>query len=251
MEIRNQFIPARRSSKLGWYEKFQEQKFLLNNWSSNISLIGDSLISNISRYEDVWFEYFAKHNWFNFGIPGDKIQNLLWSIKSLKFPSNSTLSCIFILWVTNNVNQNSPVEVVPRLISFGISVQAKCHRATVVIIPLFPRYKKFSLSRGNINIINSLSESECSKYNLCMHNHKLEWLNADGSLNESLFYSDNLHLFKEGNELLPKEIVVSYKHLKSYNYSTARSYKKGVLFYLRILIPQHLKHVTQIMHVQR
>ena len=251
MEIRNQFIPARRSSKLGWYEKFQEQKFLLNNSSSNISLIGDSLISNISRCEDVWFEYFPKHNWFNFGIPGDKIQNLLWRIKSLKFPSNSTLSCIFILCGTNNVNHNSPEEVVTRLISSGISVQAKCHCAKVVIIPLFPRYKKFSLSRGDINIINSLLESECSKYNLCTCKHELEWLNADGSLNESLFYSDNLHLFKEGNELLPKEIVVSYKHLKTYNYLTARSYKKGVLFYLRILIPQHLKHVTQIMQVQR
>ena len=73
MEIPSHFIPAQRSSKVGWYEKFQEQKFLLNNSSSNISLIGDSLISNITRYEDVWFEYFSEHNRFNFGIPGDKI----------------------------------------------------------------------------------------------------------------------------------------------------------------------------------
>ena len=130
------------------------------------------------------------------------------------------------------MNHNSPEEVVTRLISSGISVQAKCHHAKIVIIPLFPRDKKFSLSRGNINIINSLLQSECSKYNLCTCKHELEWLNADGPLNESLFHSDNLHLFKEGNELLAKEIVASYKHLKSYNYSTTRSYKRGASFYL-------------------
>ena len=200
---------------------------------SKIVLIGDSLISNISRYHDVWSEYFSKHNTLNFGIPGDKIQNLLGNIKNLKFPSNSTLSCIFILCGTSNVDQNSPEEIVSGLISFVISVQAQCHRAKVVIIPLLPRDKKFSLRRGNINIIKWLWESECPKHNLNTYNHELERLNADGSLNESLFYSDNLHLVKEEIELLAKEIVAFYKSLKSHNYPTARSYKNASSFYLK------------------
>ena len=178
---------------------------------SNILLIGDSLTSNITRYGDVWSDYFSKHKALNIGIPGDKIQNLLWRLKNLKFPSNSTLSCIFILCGTNNVDYNSPEEIVSRLIPSGISVQAQCNRARVVIIPLLPRDKKFSLRRRNVNIINWLLESECPKYNLYTYNHELEWLNADGSLNELLFYSDNLHLVKEGNELLASKIVAFYK----------------------------------------
>ena len=35
-------------------------------------------------------------------------------------------------------------------------------------------------------------------------NHEPEWLKADVSLNESLFYGDNLHLDKKGNETLGK-----------------------------------------------
>ena len=163
MEISKRFIPAPRSSKIGWYEKFREQNFLINNSPSDILLIRDSLISNISRYQDVWSEHFSKHNTLNFGIPGDKIQNLLWRIKSMRLPSNSTLSCIFILCGTYNVDHNSPEEMVSGLISSGISVQAQCHRAKVVIIPLLPRDKKFSLGRGNINIIILLLESECPK----------------------------------------------------------------------------------------
>ena len=89
------------------------------------------------------------------------------------------------------------------------------------------------MRRGNINIINWLLESECPKYNFNTYNHELQWLNADGSLNESLFYSDNLHQVTEGNDLFAKEIVVFYKYLKSYNYPTARSYNIIAWFYLK------------------
>ena len=78
MEMSKRFIPAPKSSKLGWYEKFREQIFLQNNSPSSILLIGgSSLLSNISRYQDVWSEYLSKHNTLNFGISGEKIQNLL------------------------------------------------------------------------------------------------------------------------------------------------------------------------------
>ena len=55
---------------------------------------------------------------------------------------------------------------------------------------------------------------------------------ADGSLNESLFYSDNLHLVKEGNEILANEIVAFSKYLMFHNCPTARSYKSIASFYL-------------------
>ena len=167
-------------------KNFEIQNFFHDSLS-NILLIGDSLISNITRYEDVWSEYFSKYNALNFGIPGDAIQNLLWRIKNLKFPSNSTLSCIFILCGTDNMDHNSAEDVIRGFISSGISVQRQCHCAKVLIIQLLPRDKKFSLRRRNINIINPILESECLKYNLYTYNHELEWLNADGSLNESLF----------------------------------------------------------------
>ena len=112
MKISKRFIPASRSSKLGWYEKFREQIFLLNDSPSNILLMGDSLISNISKCQDVWSEYFSKHSTLNFGIPGDKIQDLLWRRKNLRFPSNSTLSCIFFLCGTNNVDNPLRITVI-------------------------------------------------------------------------------------------------------------------------------------------
>ena len=67
------FIPVPRNGKLGWYEKFKQHNFLLQESPAKIILIGNSLISNWSRYPDVWKNYFSIHYTLNFGIQGDKI----------------------------------------------------------------------------------------------------------------------------------------------------------------------------------
>ena len=233
MEISSPIIPVARSGKLGWYEKFKRHNFLLQESPAKVILIGDSLISNLSRYPDVWKNYFSIHNTLNFGIQGDKIQNILWRLNNLNFSKNCSIKYVFILGGTNNVDHNSPEEIANGLITSGLSAQAQCQNAKVVIIPLLPRDTKNSLRRGNINVINTLLLSKCSKHNLYTFKHQLGWLNIDRSLNMSLFYKDCLHLIKNGNELLAKEILCSYKSLKIKPHnSSIRSFKDETLFSL-------------------
>ena len=152
MEISSPVIPVPRNGKLGWYEKFKHN-FLLQESPVKVILIGDSLISNLRSYPDVWKNYFSIHNTLNFGILGDKIQNILWRLNNLNFPKNSCIKYVFILGGTNNVDHNSPEEIAYGLITSGLSAQAQCQNAKVVIIPLLPRDTKNSLRRGNINVI--------------------------------------------------------------------------------------------------
>ena len=49
MEMSEHFIPAPRSSKLGWHEKFREQNFLLNDSPSNTKMFGLNISPNITR----------------------------------------------------------------------------------------------------------------------------------------------------------------------------------------------------------
>ena len=132
-----------------------------------------------------------------------------------------------------------PEEITNGLITSGLSAQAQCQSAKVVIIPLLPRDTKNSLRRGNINVINTLLLFKCSKHNLHTFKHQLEWLNIDRSLNMSLFYKDRLHLIKNGNELLAKEILCSYKSLKiKLHNSSFRSFRRGnIIFIKRFGIP--------------
>ena len=119
-------IPTSRNGKPGWYNQFIEHKFLLSHSSSKILLIGDSIISNLSRYPDIWERYFISHRTLNFGIPGDKIQNVLWRIQNLNFSNNPSVKYIFILCGTNNLDHNSPEELVHGIILSGIAAKNQC-----------------------------------------------------------------------------------------------------------------------------
>ena len=59
MEISSSVIPVPRNGKLGWYEKFKQHNFLWKETPVKVILIGDSLISNLSRYPDVGNNYFS------------------------------------------------------------------------------------------------------------------------------------------------------------------------------------------------
>ena len=43
-------------------------------------IVGDSLVSNLSRYPEIWRKYFINQGALNFGIDGDKAQNVLWRV---------------------------------------------------------------------------------------------------------------------------------------------------------------------------
>ena len=102
------FIPTSRIGKPDWYNKFRQQNYLLNQSLSKILLIGDSIISNLGRYHEIWKKYFSSNNTLNFGIPGDKIQHVLWRIQNLNFSNNFSIKYIFILRGTINLDHNPP-----------------------------------------------------------------------------------------------------------------------------------------------
>ena len=69
--------PTPRNGKHGWYDQFQKHNLLLNNSKAKMLIIGDSLVSNLSHYPEIWRKYFMNRVASNFGIVGDKAQNVL------------------------------------------------------------------------------------------------------------------------------------------------------------------------------
>ena len=61
-----------RNGKHVWYDQFQKYNFLLNNTKAKMLVVGDSLVSNLSRYAEIRRKYFINHGALNFGIAGDK-----------------------------------------------------------------------------------------------------------------------------------------------------------------------------------
>ena len=49
-----------------------------NDAKPNTFVLGDSIVAGLSRYPNVWNEYFAPINVLNLGIGGDRVENALW-----------------------------------------------------------------------------------------------------------------------------------------------------------------------------
>ena len=67
----------------------KHQNDLLYNTTDTI-LIGDSIAAGLSRFKDVWLQFFNKV--LNFGIGGDRTQHVLWCLERLTVPETSNYS---------------------------------------------------------------------------------------------------------------------------------------------------------------
>ena len=121
---------------------------------------------------------------------------------------------VFIFCGTNNIDHNSPQSIASTIISTGLAFQKKSHKIHVVIVPLLPCDHKHSKRRGIINTVNKLLKFQCLNDGFHFLELKSNWLNNDDFLNIELFYDDDLHLIRKGNELLAKEIINFYCHSK-------------------------------------
>ena len=77
--------PTPTDDKHGSYNQFQKHNLLLNNSKAKMLIVGNSLVSNISRYPEIWRKSFINHGTLNFGIAGYKAQNVLWRVNNFYF----------------------------------------------------------------------------------------------------------------------------------------------------------------------
>ena len=51
---------------------------MIKDSKPNTLLLGGSIVVDLSRYPNVWNEYFALINALNLGIGGDRVKSILW-----------------------------------------------------------------------------------------------------------------------------------------------------------------------------
>ena len=87
-------IPSQRYNKSNWLILHNNHCLLAKNSNATTLLIRDSIIAGFNSYPSEWNKYFG-NNSVNFGIRGDRVQNVLWI--SINLPILSSLSKIVIL----------------------------------------------------------------------------------------------------------------------------------------------------------
>ena len=86
---------------------------------AEVVLLGDSLVSNLSRYPQVWNRHLAPLNAVNCGIRGDNTQNFMWRIDHMYLPGG-TVSVGVIHCGINDINAASSHDNVPHKIAENV-----------------------------------------------------------------------------------------------------------------------------------
>ena len=71
--------------------------------------IGDSIVVEITRYQNICKKYFKSPETVNCGIHGDKTQHFLWRAKNLFI--RPSVKFIVVHCGTNNLEYNNPINI--------------------------------------------------------------------------------------------------------------------------------------------
>lgn len=208
--------PASRD-KQGWDTEHTRNVALAKSPGVDVLLTGDSIIKGLSRYPRVWRKYFMPLKSLNFGVGGDRTQHVLWRLQ------NGEMECdvkvVVVLCGTNNIEKNSSGEIVQGILAIVDYIRMKKPAVSIIvcgILPrdLFPTARREDIEEVNDELFEYISYSEeLADKNVIFLAPGKGWTTKGGQLDESLYFTDHLHLVEEGDEKLAKSISRLVKDL--------------------------------------
>ena len=189
-------IPLARPLKTKWLQMHCKHCFLLNSNSFKSILIGDSLMAGLYCYCKILNNFFKPIDALNCGIGGDKVQNVLWQVQNL--PISSALKNAFILCSTNNLQQDSPEDIVDGIIEIGHCFKERHYHINIFICRLLSHDECTSINRVYVIETNKILKVKCSLNKFFFIDQDTYWTQPNGCLNSEMFYLDKLHLVEKG-----------------------------------------------------
>ena len=202
----------------------QQQLQIYPHWR----LLSDWITSSLQDMEQLLKPIDA----LKYGIGGDKVQNILWRVQN--FPISSSLKNGVILCRTNNLQQDSPQDIVDGSIEIGPCFKKRHHHINIFICGLLPRDECTSVNRVYVIETNKILKVKCSLNKFFFIDQDTYWTQPNGCLSSDMFYLDKLHLVEKGNIVLAKSICRSmeYSHEIITRNEFKTSYKLAAVFQL-------------------
>ena len=89
----------------------------MSSTNAKLVLIGDSIIANFDKWNDIFGKFFLSFRTLNVGISGGKIQNVLQSVCNMTLPA--TVEYVSIHYGNNNIGHSSPLKITEGLINIA------------------------------------------------------------------------------------------------------------------------------------
>jgi lysophospholipase L1-like esterase len=212
--------PVMRSpGELKMHKQFMQ---LVQQGNIDVVFLGDSITDffrRADRGKAVWDEYFAPLKAVNFGISGDRTQNMLWRISQGELDGYQAKVIVLMLG-TNNLSsppksiRNTNEETIEGMKLVVGEIRQHQPQAKLLLLGIFPRGKApDNIYRADIKAVNTeLAKMDDGKSIYYMDIGD-QFLNEDGTLKTELFIDKNLHPNMAGYKVWADAMIGKLKEL--------------------------------------
>lgn len=157
----------------------------------NLCLLGDSITAMWPG--DMFNNYFGKYNAVNFGIGGDRCENVLWRLENGNlWGTNPTL--IMLLIGTNNQGMNTAEEVAYGVKTVVNKLRKGCPQSKILVLGIFPSAgTPYEKTKAINEIVAKLDDGKMIRY----FDPGAQMLDKDGKMLQNVL-SDAVHLTRKG-----------------------------------------------------
>jgi len=188
--------------QLGWFQHFQYNMEAAKKMPAvDLVFDGDSITDFwVSRAKDVWNQHYGKLHVFDFGISGDRTENLLWRLQNGQVDSLHP-KLIVLLIGTNNLSANSPEQIADGIKADIDEYFKHCPDAHVLLQAIFPRGElRGDPARTKIKAINQIISKYGNADKVIYIDFADKFLQPDGTLSKEIM-PDFLHPSEKGYQI--------------------------------------------------
>ena len=216
-------IPTEHFNKLNWFKLHNHHCTDAEKSNAATLLIGDSIVAGLSCYPNVGKKYFLRNS-VNFGIGGDRVENVLW--RSQNLPILPSLNKIIILCGTNNINNDSPHDIADGVIETASVFKQKYSTSlNIGICGLLPRDESCSINRVIIDQVNDILKYKFVNEGFYLIDQSNGWTHGNGELNlTKLYCKDSVYLTENGNAKLAMSLCSNMVFNNNINKNVSKQY---------------------------
>ncbi|EDY85209.1 GDSL-like lipase/acylhydrolase, putative [Verrucomicrobiia bacterium DG1235] len=189
-----------------WYRAHADDVEVAAKGEAQLLFVGDSITQGY-QWAPSWEREIAKYNPANFGIGGDKTENLLWRIQNGSTGKLDPKLVVMLIGVNNfGHNNDSPQAVFSGVKANLAQLQTSFPKAKILILGVFPYDENAdSPNRARVTLVNEMiaTLAEDGVQVLDIGN---TFLQEDGSISKDVM-GDFLHPSADGYELMTEAIL--------------------------------------------
>ncbi len=188
-------------------KRHYEKMATVTNGGAKVVFIGDS-ITHFWDGRKQQQKYFSKGDWkmLNLGTSADRTEHVLWRLNEGKELDGYEAKCIVLMIGTNNaghhpIKNEPPADTILGIREIIRTIRAKQPKATLVLLPIFPRgAQPDDQCRMRNEVVNKVISKFADGEKILWCDFNDQFLTPDGRVSPELF-PDYLHPNDDGYEI--------------------------------------------------